>query len=137
MLPETDADHGLGPNTLRMSAELLLSHSAGPVALHANAGLAIQDQTQELVSQDDFLAYGLAVSCGLGSGWTVGAEAAGLAGKGSPGTEARHEARLGVRWTHARLRLDAAVRRGLGPADGRWGVTAGLTVALRGSFAGT
>jgi len=136
MLPETDADYGLGPNTLRMAAQLLLSWSAGRVAFDANAGLSVQDQVQQLVAQDDFLAYGLCIHSPLAAGLSLGAEVAGLAGKGSPGTEARHEARLGARWTWTRLRLDAAARRGLGPADGRWGVTAGLTAMLRGSFAG-
>lgn len=130
-LPETDADHGLGPNTLRMSAEVLVSRSAGRFTFHANAGLAIQDQVQELVAQDDFLAYGAAVMGRLVDGLSLGIEAAGLAGKGSPGTDARHEARLGARYEHGRLGLDAAVRRGLGPADGHWGAIAGLTVTMR------
>jgi hypothetical protein len=130
-LPETDADHGLGPNTLRMAVQLLLSRSAGRFALHANAGLAVQDQVQELVSQDDFLAYGLSVQSRLGAGFSLGAEVAGLAGKGSPGTDARHEARFGVRYGNGAWRWSAAVRRGLGPADGRWGLSAGLTTTLR------
>jgi hypothetical protein len=130
MLPETDADYGLGPNTLRMAAELLFSRTLGPFAVHANAGFAIQDQVQQLVSQDDFLAYGLAVLGDIGAGFSLGVEVAGLAGKGSPGTEARHEARFGARYGPGRWRLDAALRCGLGPADGRWGAIAGFSVRL-------
>lgn len=130
-LPETGADRGLGPNTLRMAAELLFSRSADRFAFHANAGLAIQDQVRVLAAQDDFLAYGLSVLGRLGARITLGAEVAGLAGKGSPGTEAHHEARLGVRCGQGAWRWNAALRRGLGAADGRWGFTAGLTATLR------
>lgn len=130
-LPETGAERGLGPNTLRMAAELLFSRSAGRFAFHANAGLAIQDQVRVPASQDDFFSYGLCVLGRLGARINLGAEVAGLAGKGSPGTEARHEARLGVRYGKGARRWNVAVRRGLGPADGRWGFTAGLTATLR------
>jgi hypothetical protein len=130
-LPETGADHGLGPNTLRMAAQLLLSRSAGRFKFDANAGLAIQDQVRVLAAQDDFLAYGVAVLGRLGARLDLGAEVAGLAGKGSPGTDARHEARLGVRCGQGAWRWNAAVRRGLGRADGRWGFSAGLTATLR------
>lgn len=130
-LPETRADRGLGPNTLRMAAELLFSRSAGRFALHANAGLAIQDQVQRPSAQDDFLVYGLAALGRLGTRIELGVEVAGLSGKGSPGTDARHEARLGARYARGRLGLDAALRRGLGAADGRWGLTAGLSLTLR------
>jgi hypothetical protein len=129
-LPETDADHGLGPNTLRMAVDLLFSRPLGPFELHANAGMAVQDQVQELVSQDDFFAYGLAVLGQVGAGLSLGIEVAGLAGKGSPGTDAHHEARFGARYGPGRWQLAAAVRRGLGDADGRWGAVAGLSVRL-------
>jgi hypothetical protein len=130
-LPETSADYGLGPNTLRTAAQLLLSRSAGRLTVHANAGLAVQDQVQQLTAQDDFLAYGLCVLGRLATGLSLGAEVAGLAGQGSPGTDARHEARLGGRYARGRWSWNAALRRGLGPADGRWGFTAGLSAILR------
>jgi hypothetical protein len=130
-LPETDADHGLGPNTLRTAVELLLSRSAGRFTVHANAGLAVQDQVQQLTAQDDFFAYGLCVLGRFATGLSLGAEVAGLAGKGSPGTEAHHEARLGGLYAHGRWSWNAALRRCLGPADGRWGFTAGLSAILR------
>jgi hypothetical protein len=130
-LPETSADYGLGPNTLRTAAQLLLSHTAGRLTVHANAGLAVQDQVQELTAQDDFLAYGLCVLARLAPGLSLGVEVAGLAGKGSPGTDAHHEARLGGSYARGRWSWNAALRRGLGPVDGRWGFTAGLSAILR------
>jgi hypothetical protein len=131
VLPDTDADQGLGPNTMRMAAQLLLSKSAAGFELHANAGLAIQDQVTLSGYQDDFLAYGLGLLRAAGRRVTLGAEVAGLAGRGTPGTDARHEARFGLRYTRGAVRWDAALRRGLGAADGYWGVSAGLACTLR------
>ena len=129
-LPETSFGNGLGPNTLRMTADLLLSKRVGALALHGNAGLALLDEALRPHEQRDLLAYGLAAVVGAGRLDLV-AEMAGLAGKGAPGADARHEARAGLRVGRGRLRGDAAVRRGLGDADGTWGVTAGLAVRLR------
>ena len=125
-LPQTSYGNGLGPNTLRFAAQLLLSHAIGGLRLHANAGLALHDEAQRPHEQRDFLAYGLALEHGLGGAFALVAELAGLAGKGAPGTDAHAEARGGLRYGRGGLRLDAAVRRGLEEADGTWGVTAGL-----------
>jgi hypothetical protein len=125
-LPETSFGNGLGPNTLRMAAQLLLTKTAGGFAFHANAGLGLQDEVLRPHEQRDFLVYGLAVVRQIGPGAALAAEVAGRAGRGAPGAEAHSEARLGVRLGSGRLRADAAVRRGLAAADGKWGVTAGI-----------
>jgi hypothetical protein len=125
-LPQTSYGNGLGPNTLRFAAQLLLSHAVGGLRLHANAGLALHDEAQRPHEQRDFLAYGFALEQALGGAFALVGEVAGLAGKGAPGTDAHAEARAGVRHGRGRLRLDAAVRRGLEEADGTWGLTAGM-----------
>jgi hypothetical protein len=125
-LPETSFGNGLGPNTLRTSAQMLFSTSAGPLAFHANAGLAIQDEPLRAHEQRDFLAYGVAVGRAMGRAAVV-AEVAGLAGRGAPGADARSEARLGFRYGKGRIGCDAALRRGLSRAVGRWGFSAGLS----------
>jgi hypothetical protein len=125
-LPQTSFGDGLGPNALRMSAQLLFSTTLGGTALHANAGLAIHDEVLRPHEQRDFLAYGLALVRPLGS-VAILAEVAGRAGDGAPGAEERSEARAGLRFGRGRLRGDAAVRRGLAEADGSWGITAGLS----------
>jgi len=130
-LPETSFGNGLGPNTLRMAAQLLLTKTVGGLALHANAGLGLQDEVLRPHEQRDFLVYGVAAVHQLGRGLALAAEVAGRAGKGAPGAEERAEARAGVRLGSGRLRADAAVRRGLAAADGTWGVTAGLTWVAR------
>jgi len=125
-LPETSYGNGLGPNALRMSAQMLFSKTFGGTAVHANAGLAIHDEVERPHEQRDFLAYGLALVRPLGGGVSVVAEVAGRAGNGAPGAEERCEARGGFRFGTGRVRGDAAVRRGLAAADGGWGLTAGL-----------
>ncbi|MBN2370306.1 MAG: transporter [Vicinamibacteria bacterium] len=126
-LPQTSAERGLGPNTLRASADLLLSWRASAWSFHANAGLAIQDQVGGATAQTDFLAYGLAVEKSLSTRLTLVGELAGLLGNGKPGTDARSETRLGLRCALGAARLDVAARRGLEHADGEWGATIGAS----------
>lgn len=129
-LPQTSYGNGLGPNALRMSAQVLVSKTFGGLAVHGNAGLAIHDEVERPHEQRDFFAYGLALVHPIGSAAIV-AEVAGRAGDGAPGAEERTEARAGVRFGRGRLRWDAAVRRGLAEADGSWGVTAGVSWTIR------
>jgi hypothetical protein len=130
LLPQTSFGNGLGPNALRMRAEILLSRRWGATAVHVNAGLALHDEVLRPHEQRDFFSWGLAVEHGRGAVSLV-AEAAGRAGSGRPGADAHAEARAGLRARTGRLAWDAALRRGLADADGTWGATAGLTLSLR------
>ncbi|HUG54142.1 MAG TPA: hypothetical protein VMR21_11085 [Vicinamibacteria bacterium] len=130
-LPQTSFGNGLGPNALRMSAQVLLSKSAGSFLLHGNVGLALHDEVLRPHEQRDFLAYGVALARGVGRAVSLVAEWAGLAGRGSPGADAHAELRGGLRFGAGRLRGDVAVRRGLLAADGTWGLTVGLSARLR------
>ena len=126
-LPQTSFGNGLGPNTLRMSGAVppLARPGAGR---RSTATPASPSTTRSLRAheQRDFLAYGAALTAPLGA-LTLAEEIEGLAGEGAPGADERHEARAGLRFGRGALRGDAAVRRGLGDADGSWGATAGLT----------
>lgn len=126
-LPETNEAKGLGPNTLRMMAQALLSKTFTRLWLHANAGLAIQDAPLSPHLQSDFFAFGFALGYAATDKLDLVAEAAGLVGHGHPGADDRSEARAGIRYGKGRLRWDAAIRRGLTDATGTWGFTAGLT----------
>jgi hypothetical protein len=130
-LPETSFGNGLGPNALRISAQMLVSKTFGGTAIHANAGLAIHDEVLRPHEQRDFFAYGLAAVRPVGSRASIVAEVAGRAGKGAPGAEQRAEARAGIRFGRGRIRWDAALRRGLAAADGGWGLTAGVAWTIR------
>ena len=130
---ETGTRDGLGPNTLRSYAQMLLSKSAGRWAVHANAGLELFDDPLRLHEQGDFLIYGLALARRAGAHTELLAELAGLLGKSYPGTPAQSEVRAGFRWRAGTKRWDAALRRGLKVATGDWGFTLGLAWTLRGS----
>ncbi len=132
-LPETSSDRGLGPNALRMSAQMLASYHAGSTAVHANAGLAIHDEVLRPHEQRDLVAYALAAERRLGAQATLVGEVAGLLGDGSPGADAHSEARLGLRLGRASLTGDLALRRGLAHADGTWGLSFGISWRLRSS----
>jgi hypothetical protein len=130
-LPETSFGDGLGPNTLRMSAQLLATTRVGSARLHLNAGLAIQDDPLRAHEQRDFLHYGVALELPVGGSLEAVAEIAGFAGNGAPGADERGELRAGFRYGSGAVRVDAAVRRGLQDADGTWGGTAGFTWRIR------
>jgi hypothetical protein len=136
-LPETSYEDkqfrplGLGPNTLRVFVEGLLTQRLGRGLLHVDAGLFLADEVYRPHDQRDFLSYGVALEWPFGAGLTGVAEVAGRAGEGWPGTDARSEARAGLRLARGRLSWDAALRRGLTSADGSWGGTTGLACALR------
>jgi hypothetical protein len=131
-LPETKEVEGLGPDMLRMSAQLLVTQSLGGTTVHANAGLLIHDLPRRTAEQVDFFVWGAAVERRLGRGVVVLAEAAGRSGPGEPEARSRAEARAGARLGRNRLRADLAVRRGLSSADGDWGFTLGFSYSIRG-----
>jgi Putative MetA-pathway of phenol degradation len=118
-LPETSFGNGLGPNTLRMAAQLLVSKTAGGLTLHANAGLEPFDEVLRPHEQRDFLVYGLAVAHELTRGAEVVAEVAGRRGKGAPGAEERAEARgsaaAGCGWTPSAAGWPMRMGRGASP----------------------
>ena len=130
-LPETKATRGLGPNTLRMLAQVLLSKRAGRFSLDGNVGMAIQDEVFTPSAQNDFLAFGAAVAYRAVPKLQLVGEVAGRTGQGSAGSDEHVEARFGARFGRGRVVGDVAVRRGLAKADGTWGFTAGLSWTLR------
>jgi len=129
-LPQTSSGTGLGPNTLRFAAQALATRILGGWAVHVNAGLMIHDEVLRPHEQRDFLAYGLALERRLAGPAVAVAEVAGRAGDGMPGAEERAELRAGFRFG-GRRSADLALRRGLAAADGSWGLTVGISWALR------
>jgi hypothetical protein len=130
-LAETSFGDGLGPNTIRAQAQMLVTQPLGRARIHGNAGLLLFDEVLRPHEQRDFFSYGLALEAPFGRRLALVGEVAGRAGKGSPGAEERSEARAGVRLALGRVTLDAAARRGLADADGTWGFTAGLAWIIR------
>ncbi len=137
ILPETSFEDrrfrpaGLGPNTLRAFVDGLASRRLGPLLVHLNAGLFLADEVYRPHDQRDLVSYGIALEWPLTPKLSVLAECAGRAGDGRPGTDARSEARAGIRFGRGRARGDVALRRGLAAADGTWGATVGLSWTIR------
>jgi hypothetical protein len=126
--PETSFGKGLGPNTLRTSAEALLSSSlGGGLELHANAGLALLDEPLRPHQQSDLFAFGLALVQRVNSELDLLGEIAGQLGNGEPGADQHLEARLGARFGGGSWRGHAALRRAFLEADGTWGFTVGAS----------
>jgi hypothetical protein len=130
-LPQTEYEEGLGPNTLRMMAQLLLTQPLGRARVHLNAGVAIEDQPDRLHFQRDFFAFGAALEAPVSDSLRLVGEVAGKAGDGTPGADEHVEARAGLAYGNGRFGVDAAVRRGLADADGTWGFTAGARIDLK------
>jgi hypothetical protein len=128
---ETRYEQALGPNTLRSAAQGLVTIPVDRVRFHVNAGFGLDDDAQKLHLQSDFLVYGLAGEWRAQEHLALLAELAGRTGSGHPGTDKHSELRAGVRVGGPKLTADAALRRGLGDADGKLGFTVGLSVALR------
>lgn len=131
-LPETSFGTGLGPNTLRMAAEALLTRSLGArLKLHANAGLAVLDEPLRPHQQSDLFAFGLALVQRVNSELDLLGELSGQVGHGEPGADQHLEARLGARFGKGSWRGDAALRRAFAEADGNWGFTVGAVWTRR------
>jgi hypothetical protein len=128
---ETSYGVGLGPNTLRSAAQALFTQPAGRFRLHVNAGFGLDDQAQKAHEQSDFFVYGLAGEWRVAKEVSLVSELAGRAGSGHPGTDKHQELRAGGRLGRGVVSVTAALRRGLGDADGKLGFTAGLTWILR------
>jgi hypothetical protein len=137
-LPETEYEDeqfrplGLGPNTTRVTIEALASEPLGAARLDLNLGFLLFEEVFRAHEQRDFLAYGVALVWPARPSLALVAELHGRAGDGMPGADQSAELRAGLRLGRGKLRGDAALRRGLGAADGRWGLTAGLRWRLRG-----
>jgi hypothetical protein len=130
-LPQTKYGKGLGPDTLRVSAQALATRTFDRFRLHVNAGLAILDEVHTMHHQRDLLEYGVAAEWRQGERVALVLEVAGLAGDGQPGADARSEVRGGARLSGRKVSGDVALRRGLASATGTWGAAGGLTVFLR------
>ncbi len=134
-LPNTSFGNGLGPNTIRLAAVLLVGFKTGNLTLEGNAGLAIQDEPLRAHEQRDFASLSGSIAYKVAQHFEVFVDAGGFFGDGVPGAIARREARGGVQYQHSMFGKESkfyfGARRGLVDFTGHWGVVAGLTTHLR------
>ena len=135
MLPNTSFGNGLGPNTVRMSAVLLLGYRTEKLTLNGNAGFAIQDEPLRAHEQRDFASLSASIAYKVAEHFEAFVDGGGYFGDGVPGAISKREVRGGVQYQHSMFGKDSkfylGVRRGLVDFQGDWGFVAGLTTHLR------
>lgn len=134
-LPNTSFGNGLGPNTIRLGAVLLVGFKTGNLTLNGNAGIAIQDEPLRAHEQRDFASLSGSIAYKVAQNFEVFVDAGGFFGEGTPGAIAKREARGGLQYQRSMFgkesRFYVGARRGLVDFTGDWGVVAGLTTNLR------
>lgn len=134
-LPNTSFGNGLGPNTIRLGAVLLLGFKTGKLTLNGNAGIAIQDEPLRAHEQRDFASLSGSIAYQVAEHFEAFVDAGGFFGDGVPGAISKREARGGIQYQHSLFGKDTrfylGARRGLVDFQGDWGVVAGLTTHLR------
>ncbi|MBX7187181.1 MAG: transporter [Vicinamibacteria bacterium] len=134
-LPNTSFGNGLGPNTIRLSAALLVGYKTEKLTVAGSGGLAIQDEPLRAHEQRDFASLSGSIAYKVAQSFEVFVDAGGYFGDGVPGAISKREGRGGLQYQHSLFGKDTrfyvAARRGLVDFQGDWGVVAGLTTHLR------
>src|SRR3954471_2207982 len=129
-LPNASNEQGIDLDTTDVSGSLLIAKTVQSIRVVGNLGAGILTNPTSGVGQNDVLLYGLSFARAV----TQAAELVGeLNGRASlrseafPGTESRGTLKIGGRYTHGPVRLDAGVFVGLTTLDPTVGFTAGFT----------
>lgn len=134
-LPHTSFGNGLGPNTFRFATGLVAGYKTEKFRVNGQAGIAIADEPLREHEQRDFLSISGMVAYKVTEKIEVFGETGGYLGDGIPGAIARREARAGLQYHVGLFGRDSALflagRRGLVDFQGKWGVIAGITTAIR------
>jgi hypothetical protein len=135
-LPNASNESGLGLDTTDFYVTALVGKTVQSIRIVGNAGLGILADPTRGDRQNDVLAYGLSLARAVRQGVEVVGEINGRAntrgGDAPPGTDSRATMRLGGRFTHRTVRLDAALLLGMTSRDPGFGFTAGATWVFRG-----
>jgi hypothetical protein len=130
-LPNASNESGLGTDTTDFYASLLGAKTVQSVRVAANAGVGILADPTQGNRQNDVFTYGLSLARAVTDRAEFVGEVNGRvstrSGSAFPGTETRGQLRLGGRYTHGALRLDAGVLVGFTSIDPTAGFTAGFT----------
>ena len=131
-LPNASNENGLGTDITDFYASLLIGKTVQSTRVVGNVGLAILgDPTSAVPAQNDLMTFGVSVARAMTTAAEIVAEVNGRLnfanGDPDPGAENRAAMRLGARYTHGPVRLDAAVILGMTSRDPSFGVTGGFT----------
>jgi hypothetical protein len=131
VLPNANQASGLGLNTTRFFASVLMGKTIKKSFLYGNVGLGIMDDATIAGEQNDVLTYGVAAIVPLGAHFKWVGEVNGLKNprkRGpAPGSESRSQVRTGLQIDAAGFRWDVGALAGLTSFDPNWGITFGLT----------
>jgi len=134
-LPNASNESGLGLNTTDFYMSLLGAKTVQSIRVVGNFGFGILPDPTNGNRQNDVLTYGLSFARAMTQQAEVVGELNGRvstrSGDPFPGTESRGILKLGGRYTHASLRLDAAAYFGLTSVDPTIGFTAGFTYVFK------
>jgi hypothetical protein len=130
-LPNAKHASGMGQDTTDFGAALLIAKTVQSVRVVGNVGFEILPQPLAADKQNDVLTYGLSFARAM----TTAAELVGefngrvstRRGEAPIGTESRGTMKLGGRYTHGPVRVDAGVFFGLTSIDPTIGITGGVT----------
>jgi Putative MetA-pathway of phenol degradation len=130
-LPNASNESGLGLDTTDFAMTLLASKNIQSVRLVGNFGFAILGDPTDGNRQNDVILYGFSFARAVTQAVELVGEVNGRESTRSngplPGTESRGILKLGGRFTHGSLRLDAGVFFGMTTIDPTIGLTAGFT----------
>ncbi len=135
-LPTASNESGLGLDTMDFHATLLVGKTTQAIRVVGNAGVGILSDPIEGNRQNDVFLYGVSIARALQEGFEFVGEINGRLNTRNDhvptGTETRSAIRVGLRFTHAAVRVDGGLLFGLTSRDPSFGFTAGLTYVFRG-----
>jgi hypothetical protein len=134
-LPNASNESGLGLDTMDFFASALVGKTVQSIRFVGNFGMGILSDPTRGDQQNNALTYGVSIARAVRQGLEVVGEVNGRfdpAGETPVGTESRGAMRLGGRFTHATVRVDAGIIIGVTSRDPSFGFTAGLTWVFKG-----
>jgi hypothetical protein len=130
-LPNASNESGLGLDTIDFYMSALGAKTVQSVRVVGNAGFGILSDPTEGNRQNDVFTYGVSFARALTQQVEIVGEVNGRvstrSGEAFPGTETRGQLRIGGRYTHNAVRVDAGLLVGLTSVDPTIGLTAGVT----------
>ncbi|HKW03127.1 MAG TPA: transporter [Vicinamibacterales bacterium] len=130
-LPNASNESGLGLDTTDFNFDLNIGKTVRSVRVVGNIGFGILGDAVRGDSQNDVLNYGVSLARAMRQDveivFEINGRASTRAGTPPPGTETRSAVRIGGRFTHGPVRVDAGLILGITTFDPTWGFTTGLT----------
>jgi hypothetical protein len=133
-LPNTNQEHGLGPNTTDVTFSLLAAQSIGTLRIFSDVGVDILTAPRLLNEQNDVFVYGFGFIWKLSERWRIAGEANGFVStrKTTPVcTESRGHVRLGCVWSFRRLAVEVYPGYGLTDREGKFRMMVGMSWLLQ------